>query len=184
MNEKIEDVKSLADVRRINERWIETFGRWTAVRMLMEAAYSGDGIIAEARKKFDANAAMLGKSVSFDEMLASVLSELEARHDESTEAKMKAREWMDNVRRDSEYGRYDIDQSDGYLVRNDSNEKWKLYQHNEPRYIQECVDEYKQAIQFRGNECLAGTTKSMTDALNELNSISDAEWKPAPEKVA
>lgn len=172
MNEKIEDVKSLADVRRINEHWIETFGRWTAVKMLAEAAYSGKGSIAEVRKKFDANAMLLGKTVSFDEMLASVLSELEARHDESTEAKMKAREWMANVRKDSEYGRYDIDQSDGYLVRNDSSENWTLYQHSEPKYIQECLDEYKQVIQFRGNECLANTSKTIADALDEMDAAS------------
>lgn len=175
MNEKNQDVKSLADVRRINEHWIETFGRWTAVRLLAEAAYSGDGIIAEARKKFDDVAMSFGKSVSFDEMLASVLSELEARHDESTDARMKAREWMDNVRRDSEYGRYDIDQSDGYLVRNDSSENWTLYQHNEPRYIQECLDEYKQVIQFKGNECLANTSKTIADALDEMDAASSAK---------
>ncbi len=179
-------VKSLEDVKRIDSAWKRTFGRWWAVKMLAEAAYSNEGFIAEARKKFDANAnsSLMNDHLSFDEMLASVVDDLESMHEVSTEARMEARDWIANVREDNAYGRYDIDQADGYLVRNDSKETWKLYQHNEPRYIQECVDEYKQAIQFRGNECLAGTTKSITDALNELNSISDGEWKPASEKVA
>ena len=179
-------VKSLEDVKRIDAAWKRTFGRWWAVKMLAEAAYSNEAFIAEARKKFNANAnsSLMNDHLSFDEMLASVVDDLEGMHEVSTEARMEARDWIAAVREDNEYGRYDIDQADGYLVRNDSNEKWKLYQHNEPRYIQECVDEYKQAIQFRGNECLAGTTKSMTDALNELNSISDAEWKSAQERVA
>ena len=177
-------VKSLEDVKLIDATWKKTFGRWWAVKMLAEVAYSNEKFIDEARKKFDANAAFMHNDLSLDEMLASVVDDLESIHEVSTEARMEARDWIANVREDNAYGRHDIDQADGYLVRNDSKETWKLYQHNEPRYIQECVDEYKEAIQFRGNECLAGTTKSMTDALNELNSISDGEWKPAQEKVA
>ena len=170
MNEK---VKSLADVKKVDAQWMKTFGQWWAVKMLSEVAYANDGFIAECRKKFDANAKMLNVGMSFDEMLASVVSELEERHDESTEARMEASEWIANVRKDAEYGRYDIDQPDGYLVRNDPTENWTLYQHTEPRYIQECVDEYKEVVQFKGNECLANTSKTRAEALDEMNSISD-----------
>ena len=181
---RFDAVKSIADVKRIDVQWLKTFGQWWAVKMLSEAAYANEDFIAECREKFAANAKLVDENLSFDEMLASVAAELEERHDESVEARMEAREWIANVREDNAYGRYDIEQRDGYLVRNDPKEKWKLYQHTEPRYIQECVDEYEEVVQFKGNECLSGTSKSMTEALDELNSISDAEWSPSKKKAA
>ena len=133
-------VKSLEDVKRDDATWKKTFGRWWAVKMLAEVAYSNEKFIDEARKKFNANATFMHDDLSFDEMLASVVDDLESMHEVSTEARMEARDWIAAVREDNAYGRDDIDQADGYLVRNDSSEKWKLYQHNEPRYIQECVE--------------------------------------------
>ena len=182
----IDEVKSMADVRKIDASWIESFGRWWALKMLMETAYANDGIIAEARKKFEANTKspndFNNMSVSFDDMLASLMSELEEKHDVSTEARMKAHEWICNVKADDSYGRYDINPADDYLVRNDLKENWKLYQHNEPRYIQECVDEYKHVVQFKGNESLASTSKSLADAVDEMKSISD--WQSADKSAA
>lgn len=186
MNEKIEDVKSLADVRKIDAQWTETFGRWWAFKMLVETAYANEGVIAECRKKFDANAKCPNGSdsvsISFDDMLASVLGELEERHDASTEARMKAHEWICAVKEDDSYGRYEIHPADGYLVRNDAKDNWVLYQHSEPRYIQECVDEYRHVVQFRGNECLASTSKTRAEAVEEMKSISD--WQTADKSAA
>ena len=42
----IEDVRSLEDVRKIDSKWLKTFGRWLALKTLIETAYANNGFIS------------------------------------------------------------------------------------------------------------------------------------------